>query len=148
MTISRVLLIVAGSAVAAYGAVLILDLPPRTIILIAVWALGGVVVHDFVFAPLTAALGYTARRWIPGRWWTPVAVAALCSVTLLLLAIPVFDAPGAKPDNPTAIDRDYPVGLAISLAVVWACVPLYYAADSVHRRRRALAESRPEKEGA
>lgn len=143
MSASRILLIVAGLAVAAYGAVLVLDLPPRTIVLIAVWAGGGVIVHDFVIAPLTAALGYTAHRLIKGSWWAPVAVAALCSATLLLLAVPVFDAPGAKPDNPTAIDRDYPMGLALSLAVVWACVPAYQAGAALIRRRRAERLAKP-----
>ena len=26
----------------------------------------------------------------------------------------------------TVLDRNYPLGLWISLAIVWACVPLYY----------------------
>lgn len=136
MTGLRVLLVAAGLTVVAYGAVLVLDLPPRTILLVAVWAGAGVIVHDFVFAPVTAALGYTARRLITGGWWAPVSVAALCSATLLLLAIPVYDAPGAKPDNPSTIDGNYPLGLGISLAVVWACVPVYYAGASLLRRRR------------
>ncbi|WP_099022000.1 hypothetical protein [Mycolicibacterium palauense] len=130
MTALRVALIVAGVALGAYGASLVLDFRPRTIVLIAVWAGVGVVVHDFVFAPLSAALGWTARRVVRGRWWTPVTVAALCSAVLVLLAIPVYGRPGAKPDNATVVDRDYPLGLWVSLAVVWACVPAYYLITS------------------
>ncbi len=26
----------------------------------------------------------------------------------------------------TVLDRNYPLGLWISLAIVWACVPIYY----------------------
>ena len=137
MTASRTLLVVAGSIVMAYGAVLVLDLPLRTIVLIAVWAGGAVIVHDFVFAPLSAVLGYTGRRLVRGSWWPPVAVAALCSATLILLAVPVFDTPGAKPDNPTVLDRDYPMGLMISLLIVWSCVPLYQVGAALIQRRRA-----------
>ena len=89
MTTLRVLLIAAGVAVGAYGAVLVLDFRPKTIVLIALWAGIGVIVHDFVFAPICAALGWTGGRLIKGRWRTPVTVAALCSVVLLLLAVPV-----------------------------------------------------------
>ena len=69
-----------------------------------------------MFAPLCAALGFAGRRLIRGRWWTPVAVAALCTVVLALLAVPVYAKPGCAPDNPTVLDRNYPLGLWISLA--------------------------------
>ena len=42
----------------------------------------GVVLHDFVFAPVCVALGFAGRRLIPGKWWAPIAVAAFCSVVL------------------------------------------------------------------
>ncbi len=62
---------------------------------------------------------------MPVRWQAPVAVAALCSVVLAVLAIPVYDKPGLRPDNPTVLDRNYAVGLWVALAVVWAGVPAY-----------------------
>ncbi|MDT5364404.1 MAG: hypothetical protein QOC69_6166 [Mycobacterium sp.] len=109
-----------------YGAVLLWDNSLEVIVRIAVWAVAGAVLHDFVFAPLCVALGFTGRRLIRGRWWTPLTVAGLCTVVLGLLAIPVFAKPGLRPDNMTVLNRDYPLGLWVSLAVVWACVPLYY----------------------
>ncbi|MEH3138695.1 MAG: hypothetical protein PGN37_00660 [Mycobacterium kyogaense] len=129
-------LVAAGLVSVAYGAWLLVDLNTTALIRIAVWIAVGVVIHDFVFAPVTAALGYTGRRWLGRRWWPAVAVAATCSVTLVLLAVPVFDTPGAKPDNSTVLDRDYPLGLSLSLAVVWACVPVYVAVSAMVRRRR------------
>ncbi|MDT5286437.1 MAG: hypothetical protein QOF88_1326 [Mycobacterium sp.] len=122
----RAVLIVLGVAMGAYGAVLLWDNSLEVIVRIAVWAVAGAVLHDFVFAPLCVALGFTGRRLIRGRWWTPVTVAGLCTVVLGLLAIPVFAKPGLRPDNMTVLNRDYPLGLWVSLAVVWACVPLYY----------------------
>src|SRR3954470_1381810 len=129
----RVALIILGVALGAYGAVLVWDNPPVIIMRIVVWALVGVVLHDLVFAPVCVALGFAARRLIPARWWPPIAVAAFCSVVLVLLAIPVYGKPGIRPDNMTVLDRNYPMGLWISLAIVWACVPVYYLARSVHR---------------
>ncbi len=122
----RAVLIVLGVAVGAYGAVLLLENPPVIIVRILIWAVVGAIVHDFVFAPAAAAMGFAGRRLIRGRWWTPVSVAGLCTAVLVLLAIPVYARPGARPDNLTVLDRNYPVGLWISLAVVWACVPVYF----------------------
>jgi hypothetical protein len=121
----RIVLGVLGLALVGYGAVLLLDNPGPTLLRIAVWAAAGVLLHDFVFAPLVTALGYAGRRILPRSWWAPFAVAALVSTTLVLLAIPVFSRPGMRPDNPSVLDRDYPLGLTIALAVVWLCVPIY-----------------------
>jgi len=123
----RVVLIALGSALAGYGAVLLWDLPPVIIGRILVWALVAVILHDLVFAPLCAAVGVAGRRLLPRRWWSPVTVAALCSVVLVALAVPVYGKPGMRPDNMTVLDRDYPIGLWVSLAIVWAAVPIYYA---------------------
>ena len=122
----RIVLVIAGMAMGCYGALLLWDNPWAVILNIGVWAAAGVVVHDFVFAPLCAGLGYAGRRLVRGRWWTPVAVAAATTTILLILAVPVYSKPGLRPDNTTVLDRDYPMGLLIAVLVVWACVPLYY----------------------
>lgn len=135
MRTARVSLAVAALLVAGYGVALLLDEPWVIVLHILVWAGAGVVLHDFVFAPLCVALGFAGRRLVPRRWWAPVAIAALCSVTLALLAVPVFDRPGARPDNHTVLDRNYPLGLCISLAIVWASVPLQLAWVRLRPRR-------------
>jgi hypothetical protein len=128
MTAVRVILIGVGLVLGGYGLVLVWENPPVIIMRIAVWALVGVVLHDAVFAPLCVVLGFAGRRLLPRKWWPPVAVAALCSVVLVFLAIPVYGKPGMHLDNTTVLDRNYPLGSWISLAIVWACVPIYYVA--------------------
>ena len=122
----RVVLIALGLVLGGYGALLLWDNPWQVIIHIGMWAAAGAVIHDFVFAPLCAAVGVAVRKLVRGRWWTPVVVAGLCTVVLALLAVPVYSKPGAHLDNMTVLDRNYPVGLWVSIAIVWACVPLYY----------------------
>ena len=124
----RVVLVVLGVIVAGYGAVLVWENPPVIIMRILVWALVGVVLHDLVFAPVCVALGFAGRRLIPGSWLPPVAVAAFSTVVLVFLAIPVYGKPGLRPDNMTVLDRNYPLGFWVAVAIVWSCVPLYYVA--------------------
>ena len=124
----RVILIGVGLVIGGYGAILVFENPPVIIIRIVVWALVGVVLHDAVFAPLCVALGFAGRRLIPGKWWPPIAVAAFCSVVLVFLAIPVYGKPGMRPDNMTVLDRNYPLGLWLSLAVLWAGLLWYMLA--------------------
>jgi hypothetical protein len=126
MTAARILLMTAGLAGGLYGVWLIWEFPWVIIVRIAMWAAAGAVLHDFVFAPLCAAFGLAGRRLIRGRWWKPVTVAALCTAVLALLAVPVYTRPGAHADNMTVLDRNYPLGLWVSILLVWACVPVYY----------------------
>ncbi|MDH6244099.1 hypothetical protein [Mycobacterium sp. OTB74] len=121
----RAALAAAGIAAVLYGSTLLWDNPTVVLVRILAWGLGAVIVHDAVFAPLCVLVGYTGRKLLPARWRAPVAMAGLCTVVLLLLAIPVFDKPGRRPDNVTVVDRDYHVGLLISLAVVWVAALTY-----------------------
>jgi len=118
MTAVRVVLGLLGLGLVGYGGVLLWDNPSVVLTRIAVWAAAAVVLHDFVFAPLCAAVGFAGRRWLPRRLQVPVGVAALCAVVVGFLAVPVFDKPGMRPDNHTVLDRDYHLGLWLSLAVV------------------------------
>jgi hypothetical protein len=127
----RGLLIALGLAVGAYGVVLVLDNPTQIIIRIGVWAAAGVLLHDAVFAPACLALGFAARRILPRAWWSAFLVAGLCTVVLVLLAIPVYDKPGLQPDNASVLDRDYQWGFWVALAVVWAAALLYLIVNRV-----------------
>ena len=121
----RALLLVTGAAVAGYGATLLWDNPQVILVRILIWAACAVLIHDAVFAPLCLLIGLAGRTILPPRWRSPVAVGILCSVVLAILAIPVFDKPGQRPDNSTVLDRDYHAGLWISLGIVWVSVLTY-----------------------
>ncbi|MBB3605250.1 hypothetical protein FHT40_004934 [Mycolicibacterium sp. BK556] len=131
MTAVRVFLMIIGIAVGAYGVMLVMDNTTEVIIRIVTWALIGVLLHDAVFAPVCVALGFAGRRVLPHKWWTPVLVAALTTVVLVLLAIPVFDKPGQHLDNPSVLDRNYEAGFWIALGVVWGAALLYLVGDRV-----------------
>ena len=131
MTSTRLFLVALGLALGAYGVVLVAQNSTGVVIRIVVWALIGVLLHDAVFAPLCVALGFAGRRLLPHRWWTPILVAALLTVVLVLLAIPVYDKPGLHLDNLTVLDRDYATGFWIALGVVWGSALLYLVGDRV-----------------
>lgn len=122
MRVIRAGLAVVGICLAVYGAMLLGQNPPVILIRILTWALAAVVIHDAVFAPLCVAVGFAGRKLLPARWRAPVALAGLCSVVLLVLAVPVFDKPGQHLDNATVLDRNYHAGLWISIGLVWAAV--------------------------
>ena len=152
MSAVRTLLALAGLSLGAYGAVLLYDNPPVILVRIAVWAAAGVLLHDFVFAPVCAAMGWAAGRVLPRRLQVPIGVAALCVLVLGLLAVPVYDKPGQRPDNATVLDRDYHHGLLLAVAAVVMVFLWYLLAsrllpvgqdDMVEQQRTRRVERQP-----
>jgi hypothetical protein len=122
-----------GLLVLGWGLVLLVGLGPR-VVSVLTWLVGGVVLHDAVLAPVVVVLGVLAARVSPG-WLRPSLVGLLVVLgPLTLVAIPVLGRFGARPDNPTLLDRPYWAGY-------WAVVVLaVLVAGWLARRRRRRVE--------
>ncbi len=115
----RALLCAIGAVFMAYGAALLLTGSALPQLGSAVtWLVGGVVVHDFLLAPVVIALAWLAGRVLPGWAQGSVAVAGIVLGSLTVLAIPVLGGWGRRSDNPTLLDRDYATGWLIVAGVI------------------------------
>lgn len=132
MTGLRLALIAVGGMVAGYGAVLLLTRQDTdNVVAAAVWLGAGVVLHDAVLVPVTLAVGALAVRVMPGNWRRPAIVALIVMGPLTLLAVPVLGRFGARPDNPSLLDRPY---LVAWLVLVAATVVVVLVVGSLDRR--------------
>ncbi|MFX0573182.1 hypothetical protein [Nocardia nepalensis] len=122
MIAARIALLLIGLWLGWYGISALFDLPPMDLASIAIWFAGGILVHDAIFAPVCAAFGLTGRHLLPPTWWAVTACGAICSVALVLIALPVLERRNAMASNPTVLDRNYPLGLTIALITVWSLV--------------------------
>jgi hypothetical protein len=108
-----------GVAMGAWGAFLLL---PLVDVDLAVWFVGGPVLHDVLLAPLFGGVGLLIARWVPRPWRAAVQVGGTLTGVLALLAVPLLWRPFAGPSNPGLNDRDYPLGLLVAVGVVWLAV--------------------------
>ena len=117
----RLLLGALGVGIGLYGAFLLLSRQDRDqLVSAAVWLAAGVVLHDFVLAPLSLLVLLTGSRGLPASYRGPAAVGLVVLGTVTVLAIPVLGSFGARPDNPWLLDRHYVlgwVGLAVLVAL-------------------------------
>ncbi|WP_433197604.1 hypothetical protein ACQP1G_01475 [Nocardia sp. CA-107356] len=142
MTAARILLLLVGLGFGWFGISALFELPPTDLASVAIWFAGGILLHDAVFAPVCAAFGLTARHLLPPTWWAVTACGAICSVALVLIALPVLDRRNAMPSNPTVLDRNYPVGLTVALTLVWSLVVIAYAVANRSVQRPARNQER------
>ncbi len=120
----RLVLGAVGALVAAYGAFLLLSRQDLgQLVGAAVWLASGVVLHDFVLAPIVLVLVGAGSLVTPAHARVPVVVGLVVLGSTTLLAIPVLGRFGAREDNATLLDRDYVAGwLAFAALVVLAVV--------------------------
>ena len=97
-----------GVALGAYGAWLALTRQDAgQLAEIAVWLAAGIVLHDVVVAGVAVAGVAVGRRVLPMPWRAPATLALVVWGGVTLMAVPVLGRFGARPDNPTLLDRPY-----------------------------------------
>jgi hypothetical protein len=113
---------VLGVVAAAYGVLLLLGLGWANTRATLVWLVGGVVLHDAVFAPVVLVICVVTARLVPRRFLAPWVVALIVLVPVTLLSVPELGRLGARADRPTLLDRDYWLGWSGLVTLVVAVV--------------------------
>jgi hypothetical protein len=139
MGAARATILVTGLAAGVYGVLRLLDLGWSNTRDTLVWLVGGVVLHDAVFAPLVLAVALVAVRWGRRDRLAPWVVALVIVVPVTLLGIPELGRFGARGDNPTLLDRHYWLGWSALVTLVVVAVA---AGAAVAGRRRTTGRRR------
>jgi hypothetical protein len=114
-----------GVALGAYGAWLALTRQGAgQLAEIAVWLAAGIVLHDVVVAGVAVAGVAVGRRVLPMPWRAPATLALVVWGGVTLMAVPVLGRFGARPDNPTLLDRPYLASWAVLSIVTVVVVAL------------------------
>jgi hypothetical protein len=129
---TRVALGALGVLIGLYGGWLVLS-RGHDLVNLVLWLAGGVVLHDGVLALVVLALGTVAVRVLPRSARAPAVVGFVVLGSVTLLAVPVLGRFGARPDNPSLLDRNYTVGWLLLAGLVLVCV---VAASLVGSKRR------------
>lgn len=105
--------------------------PPQ----LALWAIGHLLVHDLVIAPVTAVVGWVLLKLVPHRVRGPVLGGLVVMAMAAVVAIPVVYGAGRRADNPTLLpDADYAGNLAVVVGVVAAATLLLVVVRALRAR--------------
>jgi hypothetical protein len=131
----RVTLATIGVAVMGYAALGAARtpaiMPIRQLRFMAVLLIG----HDAALVPLFLVAGALVQRLVPAGGRAIVQAGLICSAAVTVVAFPLVLGRGRLADNPSALPRDYPRGLLLTLAVIWLAVAVTLAVKALRARR-------------
>ena len=76
--------------------------------------------HDGALLPAVILAAVLVHRLVPAGYRAIVQAALIASTAMTVVALPLVLGYGRTADNPSALPRDYPLGLAVVLGAVWA----------------------------
>jgi hypothetical protein len=152
MTGWRIACGVLGLAGTAYGLLRLFALGLGNLWATTTWLAGGVLLHDGVLAPATIAAGLALaslwRRAVGAAVPAAVVVGAIVLGTTTVLAVPVLGRFGARPDNPTLLDRNYVLGWLLVATLTVAASGTAVVVATARGRRRGWRRGGPHGTGA
>ncbi len=126
--ISRIRLVIGavGGLVAMFGvARLVSETPGSHLLVLAVWLVGALVLHDTVLSPMIISIGAVLRR-VPARARSYVQGALVAGGIVTIIAIPLMYRAGSQPDVKAILDQNFPANLTVLLALITVIAVLSY----------------------
>jgi uncharacterized membrane protein len=136
MLLGRRVFVAVGLALLVYGVVrLFLDVAWSDLLLLLLWMVGVVAVHDGLLSPLVLGVGGALRRWVPDRGRRFLQLALVTGAMITVVALPMIYLEGSQPPEKAILLQRYGLNLTVLLALV-ALVTLVLYAVRVARDRR------------
>ena len=136
MLLARRLFAAAGLALLAYGvARLFLVVALGDLLLLAVWMVGAVAIHDGLLSPLVLGVGAALRRWVPDRGRRFVQLGLIIGSMITVIAVPMIYLEGSQPPEKAILLQHYGVNLTVLLAIVAGVTLVLYAVRVAQDRR-------------
>jgi hypothetical protein len=114
----RVVIGAGGVLLALFGlARLLSETAGSHLLVLAVWLVGALVLHDAVLSPVIIAIGVVLRR-VPEKARSYVQGALVAGAVVTVVAIPLVYRAGTQPEAKAILDQDFRVNLTVLLALI------------------------------
>ncbi len=135
----RVALAVTGVVVGLYGAVsLLTNVPFGTLLLLALWLIGAVVIHDGIVSPLVLGVGWALHRVVPPRARRYLQGGLVAAGLVTVVAVPMIAQQGAQPASKALLQQSFGGNLALLIGLVAAVSLFLYAVRVAKDGRRRV----------
>lgn len=124
----RIILAVAGIALLAFGVFRLLsEVPTHSLLILAVWLVAALVLHDALLAPSVVGLGWLLQRYVSDRGRRYVQIALIMIALVTLIAIPMIFLRGSQPAAKALLLRNYGANLIVIIGILTIASLILYA---------------------
>lgn len=124
----RIVLAVLGIGVVAYGTSLLLTkVPLSSLVLLALWLVGALVIHDGLLSPAVVGVGWALKTYLPDRARTYVQFGLIAAAMITVIALPMIFLAFREPPSKALLVQNYGVNLTVLLAALAAATLVAYA---------------------
>ena len=128
MKIWRIVLAVVGIGLATYGiSQLLTQIPGQTLVLLALWLIGALIIHDGLLSPAVVGVGAALRRYVPDRGRRYLQFALIMAALVTVIAVPMIYRAHTQPPAKALLLQDYGVNLTVLLAAIASGTLIAYA---------------------
>ena len=133
----------AGALLALFGGYrLLTQIPGDDLLVLGVWLLGALVIHDGLLSPLVAGLGGLIARLVPPRARGVLQGALVVAAAVTVIALPLIHREDTQPPVKAILQQDYAANLGRLLGLIAAGAVLLYAVRVARDRQRAGRRAR------
>lgn len=136
----RILLAIAGIGLAAYGVFRLLsEIPTHSLLVLAVWLIAALVIHDAILAPSVIGVGWLLRRYVPDRGRRYLQAALIMIALVTVIAVPMIFLRGSQPAVKALLLRNYAANLILIMGIIAVISLILYAVRVARDRSHAAA---------
>jgi hypothetical protein len=136
----RIMLAVAGIGLAAFGVFrLFSEIPTHSLLVLAIWLIAALVIHDAILAPSVVGVGWLLRRYVPDRGRSYVQAALIMIAVITVIAVPMIFLRGSQPPAKALLLRDYGANLILIIGIISTVILILYAVRIARDRSVAAA---------
>jgi hypothetical protein len=128
MKVWRIILAVVGVGVGAYGLFqLLTQLPRQTLVLLALWLIAALIIHDGLLSPAVVAVGAALRRYVPDRGRRYLQFGLIMAAMVTVIAVPLIYRANTQPPAKALLLQDFGINLTVLLAAIGGGTLIAYA---------------------
>jgi hypothetical protein len=131
----RIILTVAGIGLGAFGVFRLLsEIPTHSLLVLAVWLIAALVIHDALLAPSEVGVGWLLRRHVPDRGRRFLQVALIMIALSTVIAVPMIFLRGSQSAAKALLLRNYAANLILIIGIIAAVTLILYAIQAARDR--------------
>ena len=140
----RLMLGAAGILLGLFGVFrLVTEIPLGDLVVLVVWLIGALIIHDGVVSPLVVGVGWVLARFVPPRARRYLQAALIAAAIVTVIAIPMIYREGSQPKSKAILQQNYGGNLTLLLGIIAAVTLLAYAVHVARTRGPAPASDAP-----